>query len=165
MTNSLGRTDRITLRFLDGKEHTLTLHGLRPLQDTLAICDEIGVKDWSEFNSVFDGKTASLQPTRFMIHAIAISLSFPGQEAWTPERVLGTFADKDEVAKAFSKILELSNLPKASVGKQPAIWPDPHNTERARPKNSNPAGSRWLVGFPVSHCPRVLRSLLSMSQY
>jgi hypothetical protein len=109
--NQTPKTGSITLRFADGGERTLPIHEIRQPQ-VLAILDELEIKNWSELNG--EKNKASLQAIRFMTKVAAIALSFPDQqETWTVERIQESFADAEQIANAFIKCLELSDLSKA----------------------------------------------------
>jgi hypothetical protein len=103
------RTDRVTVRFVDGKEIALPIHGIRQLQ-VYGILDELGIKSFSELTR--RDEESSLASFRTMIRMVAVALTFPKQETWTVERIQETFADPNEILKAFNKCVELSDLPK-----------------------------------------------------
>jgi hypothetical protein len=109
---SLARTGSVRVRFADGKECTLTVHGIGQLQ-FLGALDEIGVKSWSELT----GTSPSLQSIRLMFNLAAVALSFPGQESWTVEKIQNSFADAEQAAKVFNKCLELSNFARPNGSK------------------------------------------------
>lgn len=109
------KTDRITLRFADGSERTLPIHGITQLQ-MLGILDEVGVQKWSELT----GSDSTLQTIRTAMRVAALALTFPKQETWTVKRIQESFADADQIATVFNKAIALSNLPKAPGSKKPA---------------------------------------------
>jgi len=119
-TSSVGKTDRVTVRFATGQDTTLPIHGLRQPQ-TLQIMDELDVKDFSELT----GPQLTLQKIRFMTKVSAIALTFPGQENWSVERINDTFADLQQIAKIFTKALELSDLTGSGASK-PSIQVQKH---------------------------------------
>ena len=103
------RTGSVQVRFTDGQERALPIHGVRQL-DVYAVVDELEIKSFHELTNPEDG----LQSFRAMVRIVAAALTFPNQkEIWTAERVLQTFADPNEILRAFNKCIELSDLPKA----------------------------------------------------
>jgi hypothetical protein len=104
------KTDRVTVRFVDGKEIALPIHGIRQLQ-VYGILDELGIKSFSELTR--SDEESSLASFRTMIRMVAIALTFSKQKTWTAERIQETFADPNEILKAFNKCMELSDIPKA----------------------------------------------------
>jgi hypothetical protein len=111
------RTASVGIRFIDGREHVLPIHGIRTL-DVYAVLDELNVKSFHELINPEDG----LQSLRAMVRIVATALTFPNQkEVWNTVRVQQTFADPNEIVTAFNKCLELSDLPKAPGAGKPSI--------------------------------------------
>jgi hypothetical protein len=101
------RTGSVSVRYVDGSEHTLPVHGITQLQ-VMCLADEIGVKDLSELT--IPGVTVTM--IRYLIRAAAAALTFEKiGEIWTPERIGKTLADSDQVGKVFLACLGLSSLP------------------------------------------------------
>ena len=119
-TRSMARTGSVRVRFADGKECTLPVHGVGQLQ-VLSALDEIGIKDWSELK----GATPSLQSIRLMFKIAAAALSFGGEEAWTVEKIQSSFADVEQVTKVFDACFALSNfvMPNTDKSIQPGQKP------------------------------------------
>ncbi len=82
-------TDKITVQFADGQEHTLPIHGIRQPQ-YLRILDQCEVKSLAQLNNPLEGH---LQLLRCATMTAALALSFPGQESWTVEKIQENFAD------------------------------------------------------------------------
>lgn len=106
------RTGSVRVRFADGKECTLPIHGVGQLQ-VLSALDEVGIKNWSELTPT---NPPSLQSFRLMFKIVALALSFPGQEAWTVEKIQNSFADLGQAANVFNACVALSDfvMPAAS---------------------------------------------------
>ena len=105
------RVGRVQVKFADGKELTLAIHGIRQL-DVFGVFAQQGIKNYRELTD----PESSLQAVQAMVGIVAIALSFPNQkggEFWTAERIYRAFADPNEILKAFNKCMELSDLPKA----------------------------------------------------
>ena len=105
------RTGSVQVKFTDGTEHTLPIHGITQLE-IICLADEIGVKDLSEFV----GAEVTVAKIRFMLRGAAAALTFEKiGEIWTPERIGKTLADVDQVGKVFLKCLEFSPGAKAKT--------------------------------------------------
>jgi hypothetical protein len=118
------RGGSVKIQFQDGQEHTLPIHGIRPLQ-VLRVLNELGVKDWSELQT----GTRTLESIRFTTKIVAAALSVPGKEVWTVERIQESFAGLEEIVKAFVKCFELSDFSLPAFEKPAAHieTPGPYN--------------------------------------
>jgi hypothetical protein len=104
----MGKTGSIQVRFTDGQEHVMVIHGIRQL-DVYAVIDELDIKSFHELTNPED----NLQAFRAMVRIVATALTFPNQkEVWNATRVQQTFADPNEILRVFNKCIELSDLPK-----------------------------------------------------
>ena len=99
----------VQVKFVDGSERTLAVHGINQLE-ILGLIEKLGIKDWSELQ----GPEPTLQKMSFITHAAARALTFEKtRDIWNLERIEKSFTDMEDVAKAFLKCLELSPLPQA----------------------------------------------------
>jgi len=106
MSSPCKKTTEVQVKFADGSEHTLPIHTITQLQ-LLQACDDVGIKDFREVTTA----TPNLQAFRFFVRIAAMALSFQGAlEAWTVERIQGTFADMIEVMKVSTACINLSNF-------------------------------------------------------
>ena len=100
------KTGSVQVKYADGSEHTLPIHGITELE-LVCLADEIGLKDLSELLS----SEATMAKIRLMIRAAAAALTFEKiGEIWTSERIGKTFADADQIGKIFLACLTLSSL-------------------------------------------------------
>ncbi len=98
--------DTVRIKFIDGTEGILPVHGISQLQ-VLRVLDEVGIKSWRELQT----KEPSLEAIRFMQKIAAMALTFKGQaEAWTVERIQNSFADVEQVTKVFVKSVQLAQF-------------------------------------------------------
>ena len=105
------RTGGVQVKFVDGSEHTLPIHGITLLQ-LVRLTDELGIKNFEELKAT----EPTLQMIHFMTHLAAQALTFEKtQDIWSLERIEKSFEDIDQVCKVFLKCLELSPVPKAKT--------------------------------------------------
>ena len=77
------KRESIQVRFCDGSERTLPLHGISHFQ-IMGVLDELDIRDFGELEFK---PTASLATMRFTEKVAALALSFPSVgETWTVER-------------------------------------------------------------------------------
>jgi hypothetical protein len=106
------RTGDVQVKFADGTEHTLPIHGITQLQ-MIRLLDELGIKSFDELKSA----EPTLQMVRFMTRAAAHALTFEKtQDIWNLERIKQSFADMEQISKVFLACVSLSALPKAPKG-------------------------------------------------
>jgi len=101
-------TGTVQVRFADGSEHTLPIHGITQL-DYLAILDELEIKSFDEF------KVKASEPTLQMIRVIqrvAVEALTSQKDPWSIQRIQESFSDMIEVTKIFMACFNISNLPK-----------------------------------------------------
>ena len=107
LSPSVVKTGSVQVKFADGSERALPVHGITPLE-VIWLVDELGVKNLSELL----GSEATVAKIRFLIRAAAHALTFEKiGEIWTPERIGKTFADADQISKVFLACLNLSSFP------------------------------------------------------
>jgi len=110
------------VRCADGKERVIPVHGLRQL-DIFSVLDDLGVRSFRELTNPED----QLQAFRVAVRILAAGLSFPDQgDVWDAARVQATFADANEILKAFNRCVELSDLPKPPGTGKPSIQHGPY---------------------------------------
>jgi hypothetical protein len=103
------KTGSVQVKFADGSERTLPIHGITQLQ-FVQVLDEVGVKSFDALKSA----EPTLEMIRTMTRVVALALTFEKpQDAWSVERITSSFADMEQVCKAFLKCLALSPLPQA----------------------------------------------------
>jgi hypothetical protein len=99
----------VQVKFADGTERTLPIHGITQLQ-FIRLLDEVGVKSFD----VLKGAEPTLEMIRVMTRGVALALTFEKmQDIWNLERIEKSFADMEQICKAWLKCLELSPLPRA----------------------------------------------------
>jgi hypothetical protein len=103
------KTGSVQVKYADGSERTLPIHGITQLQ-FLRLLDEVGVKSFDALKAA----EPTLEMIRVMTRAVALALTFEKtQDLWNLERIEKSFADMEQICKAFLKCLELSPLPRA----------------------------------------------------
>jgi hypothetical protein len=103
------KTGSIQVKFADGNERTLPIHGITQLQ-LIRLLDELDIKSFDALKA----EEPTLEMIRFMTHAVAKALTFEKtQDIWNLERIEKSFTDMEDVAKVFLKCLALSPLPQA----------------------------------------------------
>jgi len=101
------KTGSVQVKFTDGNERTLPIHGITQLQ-MIRLLDELDIKSFDALKA----KEPTLEMIRFMTRAVAEALTFQKtQDIWNLERIEKSLADMEQVCKAFLKCLELSPLP------------------------------------------------------
>ena len=109
------KTGSVQVKFADGNECTLPIHGLSELK-LLVLMDECGIKNLSELTC----EEVTIQKMRLMLRIAAEALTFEKmQDVWTLDRIQRTFADVEQIAKAFSLCIELSDLRRAPADFKP----------------------------------------------
>jgi hypothetical protein len=104
------KTGSIQVRFADGSERTLPIHGITQLH-LLALLDEVGIKSFD----VLKMKEPTLEMIRFITRVAAEALTFEKtQDIWNTERIQKTFEDMEQVSKIALRCYELSPLLKPS---------------------------------------------------
>jgi hypothetical protein len=107
---SAAKIGSVQVKFADGSEHTLPLHGITQLQ-LICLAEELGIKNFDELKA----KEPTLAMIRFMTHAAAQALTFEKtQDIWNLERIAKSFADIEQVCKIFLACVSLSTLPQAA---------------------------------------------------
>lgn len=102
------KTGSVQVKYVDGTEHTLPLHGITQLQ-FLRVLDEIGVKNFEELTG-----PESIQLIRFITRTAALALSFEKNgDNWTVERITQSFADMEQISNIAMKCLTLSTFTQA----------------------------------------------------
>jgi hypothetical protein len=102
----------VQVKYADGTEHTLPIHGITQLE-VVCLADDIGVQNLSELL----GSEVTVAKIRFMIRAAAAALTFEKiGEIWTSERIGKTLAGVEQVVKVFLSCISLSALPQGPKG-------------------------------------------------
>jgi hypothetical protein len=103
------KTGSVQVKFADGSERTLPIHGITQLQ-FVQVLDEVGVKSFDALKAA----EPTLEMIRTMTRVVALALTFEKpQDTWNVERITKSFADMEQICKAFLKCLALSPLPQA----------------------------------------------------
>jgi len=109
------KTGSVQVKYADGTERTLPIHGLSELK-LFVLMDELGFKHISELTC----DEMTVQKIRFMLRAVAEALTFEKtQDVWTLDRIQQAFADVEQIAKAFTLCIEFSNLRRAPADFKP----------------------------------------------
>ena len=109
-TSSAVKTGSVQVKYADGTEHTLPIHGITQLQ-LIRLADELGIKSLDELKAT----EPTLQMIRFMTHAAAQALTFEKiQDVWNLKRLEESFADMEQVCKVFLACVNLSTFPRGS---------------------------------------------------
>jgi len=108
MKAMLEKTSSVKVKFNDGSEHVLPIHGLNAF-DFMNVLDELGIKSFEELQF----KPASLAAIRAIEKCIALGLSFPNGEQWSVEKIRSNFSGLEQVAEIFTQVVAISNLPQA----------------------------------------------------
>jgi len=96
------KTGTVQIRFADGSERDVMVHGVTMFQ-LMDVFDQFGITDFSQLDF---NPANSLRNLRIME---AVCLKGLG-EGWSVEKIRKEFADINQVAQVFAKIIEISNL-------------------------------------------------------
>ena len=106
------KTGSVQVKFADGSERMLQVHGISPMQ-FLGFMDELGINDPAQLTNPLATPANTLQALRMVQRVAAEALSFKDDQ-WTVKRLQESFVDLDQVMKIFNLCANLSALPKVS---------------------------------------------------
>jgi hypothetical protein len=125
------KTGSVQVRFADGSEHTLPVHGLSQVE-FLVLIDELGFSDFQELMN----SEATLQKIRMVNRVVVRALTFAGKDVWDLDRVQKSFADVNELVKVFLACMSLTKPQQAK--------PSTASAEKvANATEKNPGGAQY----------------------